>query len=94
MGQQLFDPPNVRGWLGGENWISTQTLLVRASYLAKVSRGNLNRRVETGLQLPPQNQQEMLAWMLAVPPVNKLPDIPGNRRLANALMLDPAFQVT
>lgn len=94
MGQQLFDPPNVRGWLGGENWISTQTLLVRASYLAKVSRGNLNRRVETGLQLPPQNQQEMLAWMLAVPPVNKLPDIPGSRRLANALMLDPAFQVT
>ena len=94
MGQQLFDPPNVRGWLGGENWISTQTLLVRASYLSKVSRGNLNRRVETGLRLPPKDQQEMLTWMLAVPPVNKLPDIPGNRRLANALMLDPAFQVS
>lgn len=94
MGQQLFDPPNVRGWLGGENWISTQTLLVRASYLSKVSRGNLNRRVDTGLRLPPQNQQEMLAWMLAVPPVNKLPEIPGHRRLANALMLDPAFQVS
>ncbi|MFI0397493.1 MAG: DUF1800 family protein [Thiolinea sp.] len=93
MGQQLFDPPNVRGWLGGEHWISTQTLLVRASYLSKVSRGNLNRRVETGLHLPPKDQQEMLAWMLAVPPVNKLPEIPGNRRLANALMLDPAFQV-
>lgn len=94
MGQQLFDPPNVRGWLGGEHWISTQTLLVRASYLSKVSRGNLNRRVDTGLRLPPKNQQEMLEWMLAVPPVNKLPDIPGNRRLANALMLDPAFQVS
>ena len=94
MGQQLFDPPNVRGWLGGENWISTQTLLVRASYLSKVSRGNLNRRVDTGLRLPPKDQQEMVSWMLAVPPVNKLPEIPGNRRLANALMLDPAFQVS
>ena len=94
MGQQLFDPPNVRGWLGGENWISTQTLLVRASYLSKVSRGNLNRRVDTGLRLPPKDQQEMVNWMLAVPPVNKLPAIPGSRRLANALMLDPAFQVS
>ncbi len=93
MGQQLFDPPNVKGWLGGENWISTQTLLVRASYLAKVSRGNLNRRVDTGLHLPAQNPQQMIEWMVALRPINPLPSIPGSRRLANALMLDPAFQV-
>ncbi len=93
LGQQLFDPPTVKGWRGGEHWISTQTLLVRASYLAKVSRGNLNRRVTTDLYLPAQKPQDMIDWMLAVPPVNELPKVPGSRRLANALLLDPAFQV-
>jgi uncharacterized protein (DUF1800 family) len=29
MGQQLFQPPNVRGWIGGRMWISSSTLAVR-----------------------------------------------------------------
>lgn len=94
LGQKLFDPPSVKGWDGGEHWISTQTLLVRASYLAKISRGNLNSRVNTGLRLPAKDGPEMVDWLLAVKPVNALPDIPGKRRLAHALLRDPAFQVT
>ncbi len=33
MGQNLFAPPNVRGWPGGEAWINTQTLLARKHFL-------------------------------------------------------------
>ena len=29
MGQVLFEPPNVKGWPGGREWINTSTLLVR-----------------------------------------------------------------
>lgn len=29
MGQSLFDPPNVRGWVGGQNWINSTTLAAR-----------------------------------------------------------------
>ncbi len=29
MGQDLFDPPSVKGWDGGRNWINTSTLLLR-----------------------------------------------------------------
>lgn len=29
MGQQLFQPPNVRGWIGGRSWINSSTLAVR-----------------------------------------------------------------
>jgi hypothetical protein len=29
MGQQLFAPPNVRGWVGGRAWINSSTLAVR-----------------------------------------------------------------
>lgn len=31
LGQRLFDPPNVKGWDGGEAWISTSTLLARGN---------------------------------------------------------------
>lgn len=29
MGQMPFDPPNVRGWVGGKSWINSATLAVR-----------------------------------------------------------------
>lgn len=93
MGQELFDPPSVRGWLGGEHWISTQTLLVRASYLSKISRGNMNQRYDSRFPLPTQDNEALMDWMLAVPPVNDLPETEGKRRLARSLLLDPAFQV-
>lgn len=36
MGQNVFSPPNVRGWPGGEAWINTQTLLARKQFLERV----------------------------------------------------------
>ncbi|HEU0204755.1 MAG TPA: DUF1800 domain-containing protein [Burkholderiaceae bacterium] len=36
MGQNLFSAPNVRGWPGGEAWITTQTLLARKQLVARV----------------------------------------------------------
>jgi uncharacterized protein (DUF1800 family) len=44
MGQDLFNPPTVKGWDGGENWINTSTMLARinfASYLSNVKAGPL-----------------------------------------------------
>src|SRR5260370_39108850 len=49
MGQILFAPPNVKGWDGGKEWISTSTLLFRynfATYLFTVDA-----------IFPPDNQQ-------------------------------------
>ena len=39
MGQNLFSPPNVRGWPGGDAWINTQTLLARKQFLESLDRG-------------------------------------------------------
>ncbi|MBV8490742.1 MAG: DUF1800 domain-containing protein [Candidatus Eremiobacteraeota bacterium] len=36
MGQVLLDPPNVAGWPGGENWITSGTLISRQNYLARL----------------------------------------------------------
>lgn len=38
LGQDLFNPPNVKGWPGYTDWINTQTLLARKQLLARVFR--------------------------------------------------------
>jgi uncharacterized protein (DUF1800 family) len=40
MGQNLFSPPNVKGWPGGEAWINTNTLLARKQYLERIARAD------------------------------------------------------
>jgi Protein of unknown function (DUF1800) len=37
MGQILFYPPNVAGWPGGANWITSQTMIARQNFLAQLS---------------------------------------------------------
>ena len=38
MGQNLFAPPNVKGWPGGESWINSNTLLARKQFLDRLAR--------------------------------------------------------
>jgi hypothetical protein len=37
LGQALFNPPSVKGWPGGLDWINTNTLLNRANYISTVT---------------------------------------------------------
>ncbi|MDI1287506.1 MAG: DUF1800 domain-containing protein [Reyranella sp.] len=36
LGQSLFNPPNVKGWAGGESWITAYTLLQRQQILRRI----------------------------------------------------------
>ncbi len=38
LGQDIFAPPNVKGWPGGEDWINSSTLLARKQVLERVFR--------------------------------------------------------
>ncbi|HEY5366686.1 MAG TPA: DUF1800 domain-containing protein [Casimicrobiaceae bacterium] len=40
MGQNLFAPPNVKGWPGGDVWINSSTLLARKQFLARIARAD------------------------------------------------------
>jgi uncharacterized protein (DUF1800 family) len=43
-GQNLFDPPNVKGRAGGNAWITSSTLLARQQFLERTLRAmDLNR---------------------------------------------------
>jgi len=39
-GQDLFAPPNVKGWEGGKGWINSTTLLERTHWIADIVWGN------------------------------------------------------
>jgi uncharacterized protein (DUF1800 family) len=41
MGQALFAPPNVKGWVGGRSWLNTATLLERANFAGALATGTL-----------------------------------------------------
>ena len=45
LGQNLFAPPNVKGWPGGEAWINSQTLLARKQFAERVFRADEMRSV-------------------------------------------------
>jgi uncharacterized protein (DUF1800 family) len=63
MGMQLFEPPNVGGWVLGANWFSTATFLARTNFaatLAASQRAHLTVAVETEGRTP----QALLSAML------------------------------
>jgi len=39
LGQDLFDPPNVKGWPGGSSWITAASLLDRQALLERITGG-------------------------------------------------------
>ena len=43
LGQDLFSPPNVKGWPGGEAWINSSTLLARRQFLERLFRVDESR---------------------------------------------------
>jgi uncharacterized protein (DUF1800 family) len=43
MGQELFQPPNVKGWDGGRTWITTSTLFIRYNTLGALIDGSGGR---------------------------------------------------
>ncbi|MBL8702292.1 MAG: DUF1800 domain-containing protein [Alphaproteobacteria bacterium] len=84
MRQDLFNPPNVRGWPGGDAWISTETLLVRREALARLASG-----IPADRALSP----EATSLLLAAPPLVATATAGTGRAQIEALLFDPAYQV-
>jgi uncharacterized protein (DUF1800 family) len=57
LGQNLFSPPNVKGWPGGDAWINSTTLLARKQFLDRLFRSEAARPVAmmAATAAPPAN---------------------------------------
>jgi len=50
MGEELFQPPNVKGWPGEEHWITSETLNTRNQIAMAVSTGRLGGGLGAGMR--------------------------------------------
>ncbi len=78
LGQDLFDPPNVKGWRGGERWVTTMTL---------PARERLARDAVAATRLKDDDPRVPLATLLL-----PLPPVDGDGTL-EGIARDPAFQL-
>jgi uncharacterized protein (DUF1800 family) len=102
LGQDLFDPPNVKGWPGGTRWITTSTLLERWQAVQRIVRGHEGGH-QAGMERSTQTQgaawleQEPLdvvqATLLPIEPVRRMVDDEDRWQVVRRLVLDPVYQL-
>jgi len=86
MGQELFNPPNVKGWPGGKAWIKTGSLAERRSFLRRAG-SVLDRRYRNSDTYP----VDMLTkWLLVTDPVTQITD---EKRRFTSILLDPVYNL-
>jgi uncharacterized protein (DUF1800 family) len=57
MGQILFYPPNVAGWPGGANWLTSQTMIARQNFVASLVNSPAMEEVAWMQQVPMKASQ-------------------------------------
>ncbi|WHZ21804.1 MAG: putative SIGNAL PEPTIDE PROTEIN [Nitrospira sp.] len=102
LGQDLFDPPNVKGWPGGTRWITTSTLLDRIQLLHRVIRGHelghsqgmsdMNR-MHVGTWQAEEPIDIVQATLLPLAPVQPLNADEDRVQAVRHLVLDPVYQL-
>ncbi len=85
LGQDILDPPNVQGWLGGTTWITSATLVARNAFLLDVW-GSAEKTA-----MAPADQLTRL--LLPLPAATPAPAGEEPRAHLRRLLLDPAFQL-
>ena len=103
LGQDLLNPPNVKGWPGGNNWITSETLPLRRQMMQRLLRG-MGSRGKGGMRKmrlgepddAPFRQlesQAMIDLVLGRPPVDGVDRSLGQQRLLRRLLLDPVYHL-
>ncbi len=105
LGQDILSPPNVKGWPGGDAWITSQTLLARKQFLERVLRVDEARmapppRVELPMdaqkpvrQFPERDARGMQSVVLAAAPAGEGVLAAQGADLLRALVADPVYQL-
>jgi uncharacterized protein (DUF1800 family) len=88
LGQNLFPPPNVKGWPGGDAWIDSATLLGRRQFVERVF-GDA-RAMAIASSVPDRDIDRLVLASASVQPLP--PGVEGAARL-RALVSDPVYQL-
>ncbi len=98
LGQDILDPPNVKGWPGGMAWITSETLLARNETMMTVVNDSgmadaLGAWV-AALSGEWSQAENVSALLVAAPPVDfSLLDPEASGALVRRLLTDPTYQL-
>lgn len=84
LGQNLLNPPNVKGWSGGKTWIDANTLLIRKEFLSKLTRGDDIMQISL--------EQNRLAQIL-LPLKVYISPTSNKKRYLNLILQHPTYQL-
>ncbi len=93
LGQGVFEHPSVKGWSGGHDWISTQSILLRTALLNDLTDAPFLPHGKVASQLPNTSGKRLQQWLLSIEPLNKIDLTRDKQRVVRDLVLDPAYQV-
>ena len=103
LGQDLFDPPNVKGWPGGTQWITTNTLLDRWQLLQRGLRGHEMGGHRHGMKPMMDSHEptwikgttirELQTVLLPLQPVQPVSEGEERWQAIRDLVLDPTYQL-
>ncbi len=90
LGQNLFSPPNVKGWPGGEAWIDSATLLGRKQFVDRVARALVEMPMPAAGEGDGAGVERLL---LATAPVEPIDSRASPLERTRALLADTAYQL-
>ncbi|MHA1564142.1 MAG: DUF1800 domain-containing protein [Alphaproteobacteria bacterium] len=98
LGQDIFDPPNVKGWPGGRAWITSKTLLARSETMTTVvgdsGMGDALGLWVDGLRGEWVQADNVRALLVAAQPVDfSVLDLEASGALVRRLLTDPTYQL-
>lgn len=79
LGQLPFNPPNVKGWVGGEAWITSYTLLLRQQFLRRMIEATTVSPMDAPMAMPvrpdrrAERKEQAPAGMSMQPPETERP---------------------
>ncbi len=100
LGQNLFEPPTVKGWEGGRQWINSATMLQRANFAAEFSSGSrfgkresADPRFQSASETVDYWSELLLAHELEVDAKRELASIENQADLIPIIMTLPEYQL-
>lgn len=95
LGQSPFDPPNVKGWPGGESWITTNTLLLRQQFMRRIIEASTVASMDGNMGRPGRrmDRRQQVDGQMMDKSMEKLP-VEGRsvREAAGEARLGPALE--
>lgn len=91
MGQDLFDPPNVKGWSGGTDWVDASRLLVRTGFGERITRALADEAMMS--ELAYICGADGVSMLSALPLIDPAWEGASCQQQLDALVTDPVWQL-